>query len=220
MSAMDTPTPETVVLLHGLLRSPGSMRPLQRRLERAGYEVHNVGYPSRRLDPDALLERLDGELQRYGGAPVGSVHFVTHSLGGILLRAYLAQRAFPALGRVVMLAPPNAGSEVMDRLGGWRWLRALVGPTGTLLGTAQGAWPGGLPPPAFEVGVIAGTRSINPVFSALLPGPNDGSVSVASTRLEGAAGFLLVPHTHTFIMRSRRVADEAIRFLRTGRFGT
>ena len=99
-------------------------------------------------------------------------------------------------------------------------MRAVVGPTGSLLGTGEAAWPNGLPPANFEVGIIAGTRSINPVFSALLPGANDGSVSVASTRLEGAAGFLTVAHSHTFIMRSRRVASEAIRFLRTGRFST
>jgi pimeloyl-ACP methyl ester carboxylesterase len=209
---------EAVVLLHGLMRSAMSMRPLARRLEREGFAVRNVGYPSWRLEPARLLERLDRELAPWRSGAGGTVHFVTHSLGGILLRAWLAREKLETLGRVVMLAPPNAGSEVVDRLGAWPIARRLLGPTGQLLGTSEGAWPGGLPPAGFEVGIIAGTRSINPVFSALLPGENDGSVSVASTRLAGAAGFLTVPHSHTFIMRSRRVHDETIGFLRTGHF--
>jgi pimeloyl-ACP methyl ester carboxylesterase len=210
--------PETVVLLHGLMRRASSMRPLALRLEREGFAVRNVGYPSWRLDRERLLARLDSELAPWRGDGTGRVHFVTHSLGGILLRAWLEREPLAALGRVVMLAPPNAGSEVVDRLGAWRMARVLLGPTGQLLGTREGAWPGGLPPAGFEVGIIAGTRSINPLFSVVLPGENDGSVSVASTRLAGAAGFLTVPHTHTFIMRSRRVHDEVIGFLRTGRF--
>ena len=200
------------------MRSAMSMRPLARRLEREGFAVHNVGYPSWRLDPERLLARLEDELVPFRTAPAGSIHFVTHSLGGILLRAWLAREPLASLGRVVMLAPPNAGSEVVDRLSGWRPLLALLGPTGQLLGTGDGAWPGGLPPAGFEVGIIAGTRSINPLFSALLPGANDGSVSVASTRLVGAAAFLTVPHSHTFIMRSRRVHDEVVGFIRTGSF--
>jgi hypothetical protein len=191
------------------------MRPLASRLEREGYAVRNVGYPSWRLDPERLLALLDAELAPWRTSPPGSVHFVTHSLGGIMLRAWLARAPFAALGRVVMLAPPNAGSEVVDRFGR---ARALLGRTGQLLGTDTAAWPGGLPPAGFEVGIIAGTRSINPLFSAVLPGENDGSVSVASTRLPGARAFVTVPHTHTFIMRSHRVHDEVVGFLRTGSF--
>jgi hypothetical protein len=117
-----------------------------------------------------------------------------------------------------MLAPPNRGSEVVDRLGGWPLARHVLGPTGLMLGTGESAWPGGLPPAGFEVGIIAGTRSINPLFSALLPGENDGAVTVANTQLPGAAAFLTVPHTHTFIMRSHRVHDQVVCFLRTGSF--
>ena len=212
------PARETVVLLHGLMRSPRSMQPLARRLAREGYVVRNVGYPSWRWEPERLLRRLDAQLTACRSAPAGSVHFVTHSLGGILLRAWLARGPLPSLGRVVMLAPPNAGSEVVDRIGASRLLRVLLGPTGQRLGTGAGAWPGGLPPAGYEVGIIAGTRSINPLFSSLLPGENDGAVRVASTRLAGAAGFVTMPHTHTFIMRSRRVHDQVVSFLKTGSF--
>ena len=210
--------PQTVILLHGLMRSSWSMRPLARRLAREGVAVRNVGYPSWRLDPERLLARLDAQFGSCRGAPAGSVHFVTHSLGGVLLRAWLARAPLASLGRVVMLAPPNAGSEVVDRIGTRRLLRLLLGPTGQLLGTGAGAWPGGLPPAGYEVGIVAGTRSINPLFSALLPGENDGAVTVANTRLPGATGFVTVPANHTFIMRSRRVHDQVVSFLRTGHF--
>lgn len=208
---------QTVILLHGLMRSSWSMRPLARRLAREGFAVRNVGYPSWRLDPERLLAWLDAELDSCRSAPAGSVHFVTHSLGGIVLRAWLARAPLDALGRVVMLAPPNAGSEVVDRIAASR-LRRVLGPTGQALGTGQGAWPGALPPAGYEVGIVAGTRSINPLFSALLSGENDGAVTVANTRLAGATGFVTVPANHTFIMRNRHVHDQVVSFLRTGHF--
>src|SRR5664280_1079072 len=115
------PAREIVVLLHGLCRTARSMRPMQRALEAAGFEVLNVDYPSR----EALIERLSEQVvgqaladRRARGA--GTVHFVTHSLGGILVRQYAVRHPEAITGRVVMLGPPNQGSEVVDRLGGWK----------------------------------------------------------------------------------------------------
>ena len=209
--------PATVILLHGYGRSSYSMLPLERRLEAAGFTVHNIGYPSMRRSPPELVSRLGQELDLCcKSAP--RVHFVTHSLGGILVRAYLAEHQLPNMGRVVMLAPPNQGSELADMVNGSSVLSAILGPTATQLGTGMDSLPKRLPPPWFEIGVIAGVDEFNPLGDWLVPKPSDGTVSVASTQLGGMSDFVTVPKSHTFIMWSTEVADYVIRFLRTGRF--
>jgi triacylglycerol lipase len=209
--------PEDVVLLHGLARGTSVMRPLARELAAAGFRVHNLDYPSTRATPESLVEVLHGEIARCCAAS-GRVHFVTHSLGGVVLRAYLAAYPMPEIGRVVMLAPPNHGSEYVDIAGGWKLFQLLLGPTAAQLGTSPESLPNRLPPPDFEVGVIAGTGSINPLGDALIAGANDGTVSVASTQLAGMRDFIEVNRSHTFILRDPEVAQQAIAFLRVGRF--
>ena len=210
---------ECVVLLHGLGRTPASMAVLDKALTRAGFAVANVGYPSRkhpveRLAPMAM-ELGIGECRRGGAGPI---HFVTHSLGGILVRYYLADHRLPELGRVVMLAPPNKGSEIADELASVPGLRLLTGPAGLQLGTGKDSIPLKLGPPRFELGVIAGTRSINPILSAIIPDNDDGKVAVENTKLEGMVDFIALPHTHTFMMRSSSVVRQTIHFLRNGSF--
>ena len=208
-------TREAVVLLHGLYRSDRSMRPLAARLEAAGYSVHNLHYPSTSATPDALEAELREQIQLCcASAP--RLHFVTHSLGGILTRALLARGAPPNLGRVVMLAPPNHGSEYVDVFGaafGW-----ALGPTGRELGTAASSLPNRLPPPAYALGVIAGASSLNPLSAFVLPGESDGTVTVESTRLDGMSDFVVLPSSHTFIIRSDAAAEQVLEFLRAGRF--
>jgi pimeloyl-ACP methyl ester carboxylesterase len=208
---------ETVVLLHGLARTDRSLRPLEKRLSAAGWQVHNLRYPSTELPPERLVENLHQQLAACcASAP--RLHFVTHSLGGILVRAYLAEHSLPNLGRVVMLAPPNRGSEYVDRFGESALFQAAFGPTAAELGTGPDSLPNRLPPPRFEFGVIAGTKSVNPVSGVVVPGASDGTVSVESTQLPGMADFITVPTSHTFIMQSEAVAAYAIEFLRHGRF--
>ena len=209
--------PEDVVLLHGLGRSARVMRPLARELAQAGYRVHNLDYPSTSATPDELVEHLHREISACC-AWSGRVHFVTHSLGGVLVRAYLAAHPMPQLGRVVMLAPPNHGSEYVDVAGDWRLFRAVLGPTATQLGTSATSLPNRLPHPDFEVGVIAGTGSINPLGSALIAGESDGTVSLVSTRLDGMRDFIALPVSHTFIMRNSEATRQTLEFLRAGHF--
>ena len=209
--------PEDVVVLHGLGRSGRVMRPLARKLERAGYRVHNLDYPSTSATPDELVEHLHREISACC-AWSGRVHFVTHSLGGVLVRAYLAAHPMPQLGRVVMLAPPNHGSEYVDIAGDWRLFRVVLGPTAAELGTAATSLPNRLPRADFEVGVIAGTGSINPLGGALIAGANDGTVSVVSTQLAGMRDWIALPVSHTFIMRNAEATRQAIEFLREGHF--
>lgn len=213
----EAPPRETVVLVHGLGRSERAMQPLARRLEEAGYVVHALRYESTEKSPDALVADLDAAIARCC-AEAPRLHFVTHSLGGILLRAELAERPPPQLGRVVMLAPPNHGSELADWLHGTTALRALMGPTASELGTGAESLPNRLPPVHYEVGVIAGSDSLNPIGSRMIPGEDDGTVSVESARVEGMSDFLVLPVSHTMILLSGDAAEQTLAFLRTGRF--
>jgi hypothetical protein len=194
------------------------MWPLGWRLAEAGYAVVNLGYPSRGETPEALVEHLAAELEACCRETAGSVHFVAYSLGGVLLRAYLEEERPEKLGRVVLLASPSSGSEVVDTLGAYRLFRAFFGPTALALGTEEDSFPNRLGPPDYELGVIAGSSSINPLGSWLIPGPDDGAVSIESAQVEGMADFLVLPESHFFLLWDERVAEEVVHFLRHGRF--
>ena len=149
---------------------------------------------------------------------IEKIHFVTHSLGGILVRQYLSTNEIAELGRVVMMGPPNQGSAAVDELidvPGFDWLN---GPAGRQLGKGDNSVPLKLGPADFELGVIAGNRTIDPVTSAVLENPDDGRVSVDDTRLDGMADFVIVEHSHAFMMRMRRPIELTIEFLRNGQF--
>lgn len=210
---------ECVVLLHGLVRTSKSMDKMRHALESDSYRVLNVDYPSRTRVIEELAETVvAGALDSLGPDSCSSIHFVTHSLGGILVRQYLARHEVVHLGKVVMLGPPNQGSEVVDHLRGWGWANAINGPSFVQLGTDSASVPNVLPPVDYPVGVIAGDRSINWINSLMIPGPDDGKVSVTSAKLEGMRDFLVLHATHPMIMKN----DEAIRqvrtFLKSGKF--
>jgi triacylglycerol lipase len=185
------------------------------RLRIAGYRVLNPKYPSTSEPLEDLVARLAVIVSRCEG----KVHFVGHSLGGIIVRAYLDQLDRPFDGRVVMLSPPNQGSEIVDAFQKSPLLTRLLGPVGAKLGTDPESIPSSLGPAHFEVGIITGTRSVNLIGSLIIPGPHDGSVSVARAQLEGAAAFKVTGGTHTFLMNRRDVARDVISFLQEGRFG-
>jgi pimeloyl-ACP methyl ester carboxylesterase len=213
------PQADVVVLLHGLARTSDSMEEMAVALERAGYRVCNIDYPSRdfpiaELATNHVLPAIRGCI-RDG---VSQIHFVTHSLGGIITRTLVQMEAIPNLGRVVMLSPPNQGSEVVDELSAL-WLFELInGPAGMELGTREFSKPLSLGPADFELGIITGNKSINPILSSLIPGDDDGKVSVERAKLEGMADFLVLPVSHPFIMKDEIAIAQTLFFLRHGKF--
>lgn len=210
---------ECVVLLHGLNRSWRAMRPMAEALQEAGLTTANVDYPSQSGNIEHIAPLAVGtglsECRKTGAK---RIHFVTHSIGGILLRYQNKQLPIADLGRVVMLAPPNRGSEIVDKTRDWPGFEMLSGDAGAQLGTDESSMPAQLGPVDFELGVIAGTRTINPLMSALLPNPDDGKVSVASTQVDGMDDFLVVGNSHRYITRSDVVFRNTVSFLKDGHF--
>ena len=210
--------PDAVVLLHGLARSPRSMSRLEETLTNAGYEVFNVGYPSRDFPIEELAAGLDAAIEACCRGRDRYVHFVTHSLGGIVLRSYLKGRPLDNLGRVVMLSPPNSGSELVDYLRLAPVIKDHIGPARGQLGTRANDPPTALGAVDFDLGVIAGNRGVVPPLSWMIPGKDDGVVAVERTRVEGMSDLVVLPHAHSFIMRAGDVIDQTRAFLERGRF--
>ena len=208
-----------VILLHGLARSERSMRKLEKALINHGYRVINVDYPSTQYPIEYLAENvLSKVIASCDSSPETKIHFVTHSMGGIIVRYFLKHYGIPNLGRVVMLSPPNQGSELVDHLKDSIVFKKQNGPAGQQLGTDTDSLPLKLGPVDFELGVITGDRSFNPVSSMILPGPDDGVVSVARAKVKGMSDFIVMPNTHTFIMKNRRVIKQVLHFLEYGEF--
>ena len=208
---------EAVVLIHGLGRSPRAMAPLAERLREAGFDAFNLGYPSREADPATLLDGLAIQIADCCAA-APRLHFVAHSLGGILSRAYVDQRQPANLGRMVLLSPPSKGSEIVDKLGNTWIFGAVMGPSAELLGTEGESFPLTLPAPDFELGIIAATESINPVGSVMIAGDDVGLVAVFNLIVECMTDFITVDQIHAFVMRGVVVAVQSFLFLRVGRF--
>lgn len=212
------PSADTVILVHGLGRTSASMTVLGVRLREAGFKVVKFGYPSRSESIELLVERLAAAVEDCCTRSESSVHFVTHSMGGVVVRSFLSERDGSFSGRVVMLSPPSQGSEIVDAFSDSPLLQRILGPVGVRLGTDSTGIAADLAPVDFCLGIITGNRSLNPLGSWLIPGPDDGKVGVSRARIDGAADFLVVPATHTFIMNRGDVAEQVVYFLREGRF--
>jgi triacylglycerol lipase len=216
---VDPADSQAVVLLHGLARSASSMDQMAQALGQHGYHVCNLAYPSREHPIADLAARfVMPAIERCVGDPRRPLHFVTHSMGGIIVRQLAREGAIANLGRVVMLGPPNHGSEVVDTLGNWGLFEAINGPAGRELGTSEASSPRQLGAATFEVGVIAGARSINWINSLMIPGDDDGKVSLESAKREGMRDYLVVRVSHPFLMEDDEVIEQTLHFLQSGCF--
>jgi pimeloyl-ACP methyl ester carboxylesterase len=209
-----------VILLHGISRTSGSLRRMRAAIEAAGFATLNLDYPSRRKALEPLADDLHEAIEGFAHGIEGSIHFVGHSMGGLLARVYIAKYRPQRLGRVVMLGTPNGGSEIADRWNDFFAYRAYFGPAGQQLVTQRNAATDAiLPLIDYPVGVIAGNRSVYPIASALLlPRPNDGRVSVNNTRIDGMTDHIVVAASHPWMVRNRIAIEQTIAFLRHGRF--
>ena len=216
---------EAVILLHGLGRTRFSLQKIANALK-PDYQVINTGYPSRRYSIEALAEIAMGpSLEKCPDAE--RVHFVTHSMGGILVRQYLSNHTIQNLGNTVMLGPPNQGSELVDFFTSKPVLNSIFktvnGPAGIQLGTSLNSKPNSLQsngdyPSNFNVGVIAGSKSNNPFFDTLISGEHDGKVSVERSKLTGEHQHIVMSVNHTFMMQNADVIDQIKHFLKLGKF--
>ena len=208
-----------VVLLHGIGGFALLLKPMEFSLEEQGYFVANVTYPSLADPIESLaVEAVEEGLERCSAQGLSRIHFVTHSMGGILVRQYLSQKSIAGLERVVMLAPPNQGSQFADYLGHSPLGKVYEPDALAQLGTGEESVPRRLDAPDFELGVIAGTRNLRKLIPGAPSEPSDGVVTVDETKASGMKDFLLAPATHTTIVWNAEVQRQTAHFLRDGRF--
>ena len=204
-----------VILLHGLYHTRLSMRKMARRLNKTGRKTHNIGYPSTRFPLEDLAEMVRHQIFIKAGH--GPFDFVTHSMGGIVLRQ-IASTDPEMVHRAVMLAPPNQGAVLVNRFRHMAIARFVMGPAGQQLAMDIDSKPHQLGPLPFPAGIIAGTRPDNPLSHLFIPPPEDGRVSVRNTRIDGMAGHMTVAHGHFYIMQKDEVIQQTIHFLDHGEF--
>jgi pimeloyl-ACP methyl ester carboxylesterase len=210
---------ECVILLHGLGRFRQSMRGIERHLKSLGYSTINLPFPSTTATIEAIAEKyVAPAVVSCEANHVRRIHFVGHSLGGIIVRQYLQQHSVPAGSRLVMLAPPNQGLALVDLLRRVPLYEWLAGPASGEIGTGPGSVVHRLKPVPVEIGVIAGNRSMNLLFSAFMEGADDGRITVESTKLPEMADFIVVPSTHTAIVRDPLAILQTAHFIRFGKF--
>ena len=207
-----------VILLHGIARTSKHMKKLEKHLEKENFTVINIDYPSTKHSLEKLSDIIHNDISK-NTEKGRTIHFVGYSMGGLLIRVVLSKYHYNNLGRVVQLAPPNQGSEVADKLKN-NWLyKKVYGPAGQQLITDQKEIKHLLADIDYEVGIIAGSRSVDPISSLfMIKGRDDGKVSIEKTKLENAKSHIIVKASHTFFPSKKEVQKQTVHFLKNGKF--
>lgn len=207
---------ETVILLHGLARTKRSLGTMENALSDAGYRVCNIDYPTRKHQIAALADSIGTPIDKVMQNNQDEVHFVTYSLGALVLRAYLAKQQDLPLGKIVLIAPPHGGSPVADFIQARAWLRWLFGPVIQQLGIKQDNPPWSIPSEVL-MGILAGSRAWDP-FTLLFNEMNDGRVSVSGTKHPMMTDHLVLPLSHFQMTYHPDIIHQTIFFLKRGHF--
>lgn len=212
---------ETVILLHGIIRNHFDMMLLEKRMKKEGYACINIKYPSTKYSIEALAEQINAQLEQdenYTGAD--KVHFVVHSMGGLITRHILARHRPVNMGSVIMLGTPNKGSEMADYLAEHKYLASpfhyIFGPSASQLRTAHKHFEDEVID--FPLGIIASDASLNPIGKQVFGAPNDTLVSIESTKIEGMNDHIIIPSPHALMMFDPRIINQVVAFLKNGKF--
>ncbi len=210
---------ECVVLVHGLWRSAWAMRSIANDLDEYGYQTVSVSYPSTEMSIPEIAERfIPPAVDQCAQSGAHKIHIVSHSMGGVVARQYLQTNQLPDGSKVVMLSPPNQGSELSERFGDDAWYHYFVGPAGVSLSKKEGGIIPSLKAIDESVGIIAAYRSWSVWPSEWLPKPNDGTVSVESMKLPEMDDFILINSGHATMRFSSEIQAQIRSFIQTGRF--
>lgn len=217
MAAKPNDKGDYVVVLHGIARSNKHMDKLAKYLASAGYDVINLNYPSTDYKIAELTELINKDISKQV-TENKPINFVGYSMGGLMVRALIHKYNYPNLARVVQLAPPNKGSEVADFIKDFWPYQKIYGPAGQQLITDQTEINDLFGKVNFELGIIAGNFTIDPISSSIIPGDDDGKVSIKSTKLEGMKDHIIVSSAHTFFPSNKDVMQQTLYFLNNGEF--
>lgn len=210
---------ECVVLLHGFGRSSFSLGRINSNLQEHGYKTLPIDYPSRRFHVFQLVEQFIMPKINKEISSCSKIHFVGYSMGGIMVRYIIANHRPKNLGRVVYIATPHTGVEVVNNLGKYIWFKTIFGPAVQDLAVGT-EFLKKLPPAAdYESGVISGNFSVNPFTSLfLISGDDDGTISVESTKINGMKDHIILNSTHNMLLYNQEVIEEVEYFIRNGEF--
>lgn len=208
-----------IVLLHGLWNSSERMEKFESYFDEKGYQVLNIDYPSTKY-PIGVLDAkfLKPAIESIQAKKDQKIHFITHSLGGLVLRHYLTHNVLPQIGQVVMMSPPNHGSQIADLLLKGSIAQKLAGPAAMELRTVNNDFFKKLGPINYNLGIIAGNKSYSSNTDRHLPGVDDGMVTISSMKLKGMKDFVILNEHHRGLTRNQKAMEQSEHFLRTGRF--
>lgn len=216
----DAAEKQCVILLHGLGRTHHSMSSIESLLKMNNYIVINEDYPSTKESIEELANNyIPLMVNQCLAYHAKHINFVTHSMGGVVLEEYLQSHKIPGLSRIVMLGPPNHGSELVDLLRN-NWLfKYFTGPSGQELTTYKTSIPNTLQMNNhYQIGVIAGNSDVIPFNNYIFHESNDGKVTISSTKMKNMSDFIILPVSHTFMMKNASVENQILSFLDDGKF--